>query len=237
MSKTPNNLGESLYFVLAIGRSGTKWLADVLDSNHEPIKEDSIAYRHAFHSPKLAKEYIRSFRSQAIEKFKEGKDTYGEVNSYLRRHTAALKEFYPEASFVHLVRDPKMCIRSMYSRGTMGPRDAGTVGIFPKEGEYAEKWYDMDRFQRLCWYWKIENEYLREHIDDYFRLEDISDDYEEFQKLTEKFGLEVSREKWETDAKNTTKSHKLPHPDDWSEKRYEQYRQICGTEAVKYNYE
>jgi len=133
---------KKLFFILSIGRSGTKWLANLLNKApralvvHEPFIE-AIPHQEAFHDPKKAEEYIMKFRKKEIylRVHNHDIDIYGEVNSFLRRHCEALKKAFPNAIILHLVRDGRDVVRSMYSRETMLPGAYDTKYIRPKPGD------------------------------------------------------------------------------------------------------
>ncbi|MDA3792459.1 MAG: hypothetical protein PF545_02225, partial [Elusimicrobia bacterium] len=84
---------KKIFFILSIGRSGTKFLADLLNKAqgvyivHEPVRDDFQAYQDAFHSEEKARDYSRHFRKKEIylRARKKGIKSYGEVNSLLRR--------------------------------------------------------------------------------------------------------------------------------------------------------
>lgn len=130
----------NLFFILALGRSGTTFLAKLLHQIpntvvfHEPVQEDFKAYREAFNNPLAAKWYIHTFRKKEIYlRMRENHHvkSYGEVNSALRRHVEALKRAFPQATFIHLVRDGRDVVRSMMSRRTMQLDDPHTRGVMP----------------------------------------------------------------------------------------------------------
>jgi len=133
-----------LFFILSIGRSGTKWLANLLNKAlralvvHEPFIE-AIPHQEAFHDPK--KEIYLRVHNHDI-------DIYGEVNSFLRRHCEALRKAFPNAIILHLVRDGREVIRSIYSRETMLSGAYDTKYVCPKpEDPYHRKWDKMTCFK------------------------------------------------------------------------------------------
>lgn len=160
-----------IFFILGMGRSGTKFLARLLDEApesyvvHEPVWEDFPAYVDAFYSQKKAQWYIKYFRKKEI--FLRVRDIpceiYGESNGVLRRHLLPLKKAFPHAIFFHLIRDGRDVVRSLMARHTMTPKDPITSKIHPlPDDPWYERWEKMDRFEKICWYWQVENKYLRE---------------------------------------------------------------------------
>ena len=240
---------KNIFFILSIGRSGTKFLADLLNKApgalvvHEPFIE-AIPHQIAYHDSQKAEEYITKFRKKEIylRVHKLNINTYGEVNSWLRRHCHALKKAFPKAKFLHLVRDPRAVVRSMYSRETMLPKAYDSRWIYPKEGDpWKDQWQHMTRFEKLCWYWTIENRYLRECIGrEAIQFEKVISDYEYFrEKVLEPLGLEIPRDTWEKEVKrpkNVSVEYRLPHWSKWTKDMKESFEKICGEEMEKYGY-
>lgn len=239
----------NVFFILSMGRSGTQSLSDLLNKTpgalvvHEPFIE-AVPHQEAFHDPRKAKEYIQNFRKKESYSrvHKLDIETYGEVNSFLRRHCNALKTAFPKAKLLHLVRDGRDVIRSMYSRETMKPRAYDTRRIYPRENDpWRDEWPRMLRFEKLCWYWMVENKYLRECIGKTIHFEKIILEYDYFKKnVLKPLNLEISRETWEeiiNKPKNATVSHKLPHWSKWDKRTKEAFERICGEEMRKSGYE
>lgn len=241
---------KNIFFILAIGRSGTKFLADLLDKApgtlvvHEPIQDDFQAYQEGFHSEAKAEHYIQSLRKKEIylRLGNQHIDTYGEVNGVLRRHCLALKKEFPNAKFIHLIRDGRDVVRSMISRKTMTVEDPNTKHISPRlEDVWFDKWSEMSRFEKLCWYWQVENRYLRINIQKRVQLEKVIADYEYFQKYVLKpLELEITEDVWRKDIdspKNVTKEYKIPHWSEWDYDMMQKFFAICGEEMKKNGYE
>lgn len=232
-----------VFFILAIGRSGTKFLANLLSLEnsavvyHEPVRDDYKAYLQAYQNPEQAMEYLDKFRKKEIYLRARGNrsDKYGEVNSLLRRHAVALKETFPKAKLIHLVRDGRDVVRSMMSRKTMSPMDKNTHGIAPKDNDpYKEKWKHMDRFTRICWYWQIENSFLRTNIDNSVKFEDIIRNYDIFnEKILIPCNLNVGYDAWSERIVrpiNITNQYSLPHWSKWSQEQKDTFKVICEEE-------
>ncbi len=240
----------NLFFILSIGRSGTMFLAHLLNRAngvsvyHEPVDADRRAYPEAFHSFEQASRYIRTFRRKEIFLRAGGADTtaYGEVNSWLRRHAQALEECFPSATLIHVVRDGRNVIRSMAARRTMTPEDKITSKIAPQPGDpWHSQWQHMDRFARLCWYWQIENAYLRTNIGKTVHFEKMISDYDYFFKnILEPCQIELPKELWEqavTNPKNATRQHTIVPWTDWEPYQRETFVRICGQEMKNNGFE
>lgn len=239
------------FFILAIGRSGTAFLADLLNQAngsavyHEPVDADRRAYPQAFHNSKKALEYVRSFRKK--EMYLRAGDrmditTYGEVNSWLRRHAQAIKESFPNATLIHLIRDGRHVVRSMMARKTMTPQDKTTSKIYPSPADpWHVQWQNMDRFARLCWYWQVENAYLRTNIGETVHLEKILNNYDYFHdNVLEPCQIELPKGIWEravNNPKNVTAQHSMASWNDWDPSQRETFLRICGQEMRNNGFE
>ncbi len=241
---------KNIFFVLSLGRSGTNFLADLLNRAehtmvvHEPHQVDDYAIEVASHKPTAATTYIRDFRRKDIYLRARGADinTYGEVNSLLRRHARDLQEVFPQAHFVHLIRDGRDVVRSMLTRRTLTPQDPKTARLTPPFGDpYLEQWPTMSRFERLCWYWQHENNLLERHIDVRVRFEPLVSDYNYFKKeLLANIGVELSEGVWQEEVrvpKNHTKGKKAPHWRDWTPEQTRAFWTICGEAMARYGYQ
>lgn len=238
-----------IFFILAIGRSGTNFLAHLLNQApgvlvvHEPLLNESKPHQDAFLNQERAHAYIREFRKKEIflRVKRANIDVYGEVNSYLRRHCEALREAFPNAKFFHLIRDGRDFVRSAISRNSMKWWAPDTYKIRPKPGDtFRASWRWLSRFEKLCWYWKVENEYLRDHINEFVRLEDILKDYKYLQThLLDPLKLSIAREQWHElrhQRRNRSARYAIPHWTSWPAFLAETYERICGAEMRRYGY-
>lgn len=238
---------KTIFFIFSMGRSGTKFIANLLNKApntlivHEPTRSDFRAYQEAFNSEKKAFKYIHNFRKEEIYLRARKKEisTYGEVNSTLRRHSKVLKQVFPNAIFFHLIRDGRDVVRSMMSRQTMTNMDRNTKKISPLNGDpWKSKWSQMTRFERICWYWAIENQYLNENIKNTIKFEMLISNYDYFKKkLLNPLNLAISKEIWMKEIeipKNITIKYKISHWKDWDKEQIDKFKLICG-EIMKIN--
>ena len=239
----------NVFFILAIGRSGSMFLTHLLNQApeaqvyHEPVLVDFAAYTEAFHNEKIAEYYLRRFRKKEIylRIQDESLGTYGEVNTNLRRHCNALKQEFPNVILIHLVRDGRDVVRSMMSRRTFQAWDPVTAQIHPhEEDRWAGAWPQMDRFEKLCWYWMTENRYLRHAINRTVQFEKLLSDYEYFaSELLAPLNLTIPKYAWRTAKerpKNVTRQYQISHWSDWDTDKKQAFERICGGEMRENGY-
>jgi hypothetical protein len=155
-----------MYFVVSTGRAGSRTLADSL--NRVP---GTVCLHHP--QPELAAEatefYCGSYPRADIEKILretrrpvvDGK-VYGEVNLQHTLLFPVLRELFPQAQFVWLLRDGRDSVASMYYRGWYDERYPRQGVAWRKARLHGDKigdfspteWQRLSRFERCCWLWK-----------------------------------------------------------------------------------
>lgn len=251
---TPDQVAEwfaerETFFVLAMGRSGTKFLAHLLDEDpdarvvHDPVQDDLEAYLETWRDDDAAEAYV-PFRLKETYLRERERDpaVYGEVNSMLRRHAPALGQALPDTQIFHLVRDGRDVVRSIMARDTFTGDDPVGRTVRPARGDPADdRWEEMDRFERVCWYWAQANRFLRQHVGQLVRFEDLLDRYDTLRdSLLDPLGLAVDRSVW-TEAvdqpRDSTRRHAIPPWKDWSPDRLKAFERICGDEMAACGYD
>ena len=227
-----------MLFVSAIGRSGTKFLSNMLSHAekvqvyHEPISMvvgDKRAYVDSFLYKLQSDKYITDIRGFYFKSMINAvyADRYIEINGYLRRHIKQLKALGIEIDFIHLVRDPKKVIRSMMSK---------SITILKQ----LQKARGIGLFELCCGIWANENKILREDISHFIRLEDIVSDWDIYKRDVLDFaGLKQSKESWER-AKNKkdngTVQFTFPEYGNWTADQKRTFNKICIPEGTHYGY-
>ena len=217
------------YFVTGQGRSGTKWLATVLDCDpsvrvrHEALRQwDARVYRHIWTGKLDAVEYLES-RRKKMEEIAVAED-HAEVNSYLRYCVPGLRQVFG-VPVVGLVRDGRYVVRSMLARGVFVKKSP-----LPKPQEY-------DAFTACCWYWA--DTYQRFDQQDVltFRLEDVSQDFDAFQKLRGAIGANVSRHDWRKFRDKVIHAGRSAgKPLDWTAEQKTTFRNVAGDVQERFGY-
>jgi len=238
-----------VFFVLSTGRTGTKWLSEVLSLvkdgyiAHEPIPVETYAHLQAVNSQAEAEKYIKTVKCRDIfiKVLRNKCEIYGEVNGILRRHIPFLKIYFPNARLLHLVRDGRSVVRSLLARKTY----EGSHSVYSSKcplpsKEMSQKWGVMSEFEKACWAWKEENEQMRRQIPNLARLEDITSNYKAFQaQVLKPLGLFVSEADWMKYAKtkiNESKLNKTRLNEEWTEEQEKIFEAICGEEMKALGY-
>jgi hypothetical protein len=233
----------NVFFLLGIGRSGTKFLSKLLNSDenaivfHEPIPEDFDAFCIAHKNEKSAYRYISKYRKKKIYSLVKDKNvnTYGEVNSALRYHVEAITNCFPDAKTLHLVRDGRDVVRSFMSRRHYIKGSKGHHALKPtKKDPWYYKWDTLNRFEKICWLWADANRRVRKHVKRHVKFEKAISDYNYFEENIENYlSLHIGREIWReaiNRPKNSTIQFKLPHWKEWDGRLTESFDKICGEE-------
>jgi hypothetical protein len=213
LAKAPDRV----FFVLGQGRSGTAFLASLLDTDprarvhHEPWPLDrqilglSRTGRFSTVVDSLLEE---RFTAQFSER--GAVPVYGEVNSYLRYNADWLRDRL-SATLLHVVRDGRDFVRSAWIREAQRPAHAQLPIVPDDDDPFASRWGSMSRFERICWIWRHTNEMLAESVPVWMRLEDLLSSYETFRsKLLDPIGLDVSESRWRAEVgrpRNTSRRY------------------------------
>lgn len=239
----------NIFFVLALGRSGTQFCSELLSKSpgslvfHEPIGDDYRANAEAHLSQDTALKYISVYRKKLMYELARDKDfrTYGEVNSIIAYHAAALQNVFPQARFLHLIRDGREVVRSLHARTHYVETSLPFECICPNPGDpWYDSWKNFSRFQKLCWLWSYTNSYLENRVPDFVLFEKLISDYDYFSSRMETFlGVNVGRELWEKHVSkplNVTRKFSMPPWSEWETEQREQFIEICGEEMARYGY-
>ena len=238
-----------MLFIYGTGRSGTTFMAKIFEgipnlcSFHEPLPYEGFAHSEAAIRPKSAARYVSAFkRFDVANRIKKHKcSNYIESNGYIRLHIPFMRKFFPNAHFLHLVRNPKDVIRSHMNRNVLlDPHPIYPSSWGPPHGISSENWREMDRFEKLCWLWSNENSTMRENADKTVLFEKIIGDYDYFKEfILNRITVDISKQKWEAMAKtpvNISASYSFPEYPEWDEIHKRKFAALCGDEMTQYGY-
>lgn len=167
-----------MYFVLSTGRAGSRTIATALNQIpgteclHHP-KPELAAEATAFYtgtgetSAEELAQILRDTRHPTVD----GK-VYGEVNLQHTLLFPILRDVFPQAQYIWLIRDGRDSVASMYYRGwydEVYPRQ----GIMwrrarlhgDRTGDFSSaEWESLTRFEKCCWCWSKYNRLIEEQL-------------------------------------------------------------------------
>ena len=232
-----------MFFVVGIPRSGTTWLASFLASSnrdwlmvHEAHTTDYDVARIAAFQPWQAEGYVFGARHQRVLNYIKNKKPdavgYGEVTPRVYYFADSIRKRYPDAKYVHLVRDPRQAVVSLMNFGYF----AGDKGrLHRRMSPDGGKW---PKHQRASWGWAYGHHRVRQSVSKFVRLEDLLTDFDEMKRLTDFLELKCDRDHWEKRRVKKVVASKPTHPAfrKWSPRWRRDFHAMCGAEARQYGY-
>lgn len=183
-------------FILGSGRSGTfqmvKMLENIpgIEAHHEYLFENilkpAVLYRMQVTSHEAVKKLLTTTHVPAV--YYSNAPVWVDSSNALPWIVKPLYELFPNARFIHLVRDGRKVVSSFFNKFTEVVYDDQCVNIvdrwlanpdavpepppekkywrpFPVRGEmYYEEFKRYNRFQRLSYYWQDVNLRIRESL-------------------------------------------------------------------------
>lgn len=244
-------------FITGMGRSGTKFFANLLtkvinaSAWHEYIGNRefwllSWYLEHDVYSiPFLARE-----KKKIENEFRQ--PVFIDVNSRLQNCVPALKKVFDQPMIFHLVRDPRETVVSLFTR-----RDENNIHLVPKNRSEMEHWLDGNKLYRICWNWKTTTEQLLAENTRLIRFEDIRSDFRYFENdFLKPAGLEMNETVYKNAVVkrvNDTKpswyrfvysklkdksfiKDRLPPFSQWNENDKKMLYDVCGNTMLKCGY-
>lgn len=179
------------FFVTGHGRSGTQWLARLLDKSpgircyHEPMPDDIGAYARIYRHDLDAETYLRERATKMHAIWHQSPaESYAEVSSYLRYCVPELREVFG-VPVVGLIRDGRYVVRSMLARGVYGRPNYPPI---PAQGDHP--------FAKAAWYWAGTYSRFRDLGMTVYRLEDLNANYGEYESLCEDLRIRPDMLSW-----------------------------------------
>lgn len=249
-----------LVFITGSGRSGTQLVWELLKKtgrvtvHHEPNFSEDVATMDLLRrDSKKAKKYWRYFRNREVYKrwIQDPENLYAEVNGTIRYQLPAIRELYPQAYSILLVRDGRDVIRSIMGLPQFYNRASrGAFALGPLSGDkYLARWGNMSRFEKVCWSWMETNQFLMQWIPEnrIIKLETIVSDWSYFdQFLSRELKISMGYEQWRSVvmrlSRNATKSkdsrglYRFSAWEGWTEWEKSKFKEICGSTMEKLGY-
>ena len=183
-------------FILSHGRAGTKWLAWAIQkmctgvlATHEPppmVKLLALQYHYGNVTDSEAVQgvkYARDGHIYAAAKYFKASH-YVEVNRNLFSLSHPLREAYPKAKIIGLVRDGRKFLVSMLNKNFYGEDSRpGKGGGKPYlEGQFPA-WEGLSQVEKIAYHWVWKIEAFRKQVDKVYRIEDLLASYLAFEEF------------------------------------------------------
>ena len=179
--------------ITSIGRTGTVSLAHYLNDlagvtcYHERERQDVgfLFLSQTSDYKTLTKAYLTRRDAQIT---KEQPEFYIEVNPYLRfANSDTLTQL--GWSKIMLSRHPKSYLESVFTRRLFSPQDIMLDQLPNDSDPFAATWYDLSRFEKLCWYYNKVAQYMLKADCKVFKFEDIIKGETGLAQLTQAVGI------------------------------------------------
>jgi hypothetical protein len=160
-------------FVLSTGRCGTLWLTELLrlsryaQVNHadypELIRPGRLAYEQYEQEPRVFCEIIRATRDEFIARAYRYDQVYVETNNRITFFAPAIKQVYPEARFIHLLRHPGDFVRSGLNRKWYTGQQRHDLGRIVRR-DPPGLWQTMSDVEKIAWLWNETNRFIKDFV-------------------------------------------------------------------------
>lgn len=170
-----------VFFGFGHGFGGTHLLAKLLDlcpnvdCGHERKAKCSPhalfdKFLPVYRGEGSASEVILAERVPMISQTLNTGQKFGEINGALTFFVKALYEHFPDAKFIHMVRDPRKQIISTHNTGiydySVYEKEKMWWWPYPREGDpYYEKWEGLSILEKCAWDWYLYNNTILEELE------------------------------------------------------------------------
>ena len=258
------------FFIVSSGRSGTQMLEKLLGSysniemHHEykcsDIQPLGVKYSLQIIDINDALSILENVYVKAINK--SDKEFWGDSSNKLSWLIPLLDKLFPNAKFIHLIRDGRKVVNSFFNKlGNQCYDDVSTRALQdwvdnpktvkepPNEKKYwwnvaktsNDKFRSYNQFQRICYHWKSVNETIQNDLENiqkdrkiFIKLEDLVTNESKLKELISFIGLDYKKDLFDQ-LKRPHNVH-IPKNFDLTNDQYIQFDDICTETMIKYNY-
>jgi hypothetical protein len=250
-------------FFLSTGRCGTQWFSTLLGKDkqlavfHSPqpslAVQGKLAWKIArendFNLPdkdsELLAEIIMAAREQYFRYTAKGNKRYIETNNYITFFAPVLNILFPDAVYVHLVRNPMKFIRSGLDRHYYLEDNVSEIRRIEGDSSLGEeRWNSLSRYGKIAWLWNETNLFIENFsktvpAERFFFFPFDQPDFQNVRMLTDQLNISLSDHQIRTmlrQKKNVQKGRTSPPYDHWSDENKEEVRTIVSELATRYQF-
>ncbi|MDR9418103.1 sulfotransferase family protein [Gracilimonas sp.] len=172
-------------FVLSTGRCGTKLLTNIF-ATHEGIKvyhnphpeftwHTKYAFEHQSNRSEIVKMMFDVARYELIRNAYINNNIFIETNNRVTFFAHQIAKLYPNAKFIHLIRQPVDFVKSGMVRNWYSEQDIYDEGRI-KDVENPESWESYSVEEKIAWLWKSTNDFIETFKEDHEVLTITSED-------------------------------------------------------------
>lgn len=158
-------------FILSTGRCGTKLLTKILseikklDVHHQPYPEFSWHGKYAYEQfdvhPEKLKLIFDAARYEMIRDTFLNKKVFVETNNRITFFAHQIAELYPNARFIHLIREPVSFVKSGLARNWYSGKELYDEGRIIDHNN-PQEWAKYTAEEKIAWLWRTTNEFVND---------------------------------------------------------------------------
>jgi hypothetical protein len=232
---------QKIYFFLSTARSGSKWLANIMDKATPVATRHEFTLNHCYQDGEWREEHhtgpgftslirdkekVRQLILDSRTWIEEGERDFAEANVYLEQFLPLMLDIFPDAVFVHLHRNPADVVRSIINRDWYDTPQDDRHPVIDVPG-----WSQMSQFEKACWYVRATNENLL-HLGVRLRFEDMVSEISYFEKFLRALNIPFYPrfvKNGYADKVNANLNNDFPRYEAWPEELKAVFQRICNS--------
>lgn len=190
---------QRLYLFLSTARSGSTWLAKVLDAASSVTARHELSLNHRYQDGELVADKrtgpgfrqlldepqeVRSLLADVRTWMEDVPGDVAEANVYLAHVPEQVADVFPDATLVHLVRDPRRVVPSLLARDWYDTPEDDRHPTVDVPG-----WAQMSQLEQVCWYVRDTTERLAQLASSRVVLEDVTADRVRLSAVLRRLGI------------------------------------------------
>ena len=238
------------YFFLSTARSGSKWLANILNQATSLTALHEFSLNHRLTGSTLTDEKntadgfteLIGNRKKAHTLLQESRNWIekqdgdcAEANIYLEQFLPELKTVFPDAETIFLHRNPEDIVRSLINRDWYDTPEDTRHPVMNVKG-----WDTLSQFEKACWYVSRTHQKLLDFCASRISFEAMTTDRNYLERTL--LSLDVPffprlASKHFSEKINANYNYSFPAFEQWSKAQQTTFRKICGPTASKLTYD